>query len=102
MFIWRDFAATVRRVLAEAWNVEFVDLADFLADMIFPAKILCFFQLSVSKGAGTCGNGHGLVAKCFLCSFQKKGRIYAAGKGYGYASKGTKDLLEFVLQAFSF
>ena len=49
--------ATVRRVLAEAWNVEFVDLTDLLSDMIFLAKILCFFQLSVSKGAGTCGNG---------------------------------------------
>lgn len=41
--------ATVRRVLAEAWNVEFVDLTDLLSDMIFLAKILCFFQLSVSK-----------------------------------------------------
>lgn len=79
--------ATVRRVLAEAWNVKFVDLTDLLSDMIFLAKILCFFQLSVSKGAGTGSNGHGLVAKCFLCGFQKKRGVYTAGKGYGYASK---------------
>ena len=64
--------ATVRRVLAEAWNVEFVDLTDLLSDMIFLAKILCFLQLSVCKGTGTGSNGHGPVAKCFLCGFQKK------------------------------
>ena len=72
--------AAVRRILTEPRDVEFVDLAYLLANVIFLAEILRFFQFSVGERAWTCGNGHSFVTKCFLCSFQQKCGVHSTGK----------------------
>ena len=96
--VWYGFftdIAAVRRILTESRDVEFVDLAYLLANVIFLAEILRFFQFSVGERAWTCGNGHSFVTKCFLCSFQQKCGVHSTGKSYGYTSQRTEDFLEF-------
>ena len=96
--VWYGFftdIAAVRRILTEPRDVEFVDLAYLLANVIFLAEILRFFQFSVGERAWTCGNGHSFVTECFLCSFQQKCGVHSTGKSYGYTSQRTEDFLEF-------
>ena len=49
--------AAVRRILTEPRDVEFVDLAYLLANVIFLAEILRFFQFSVGEE-----HGHAVMA----------------------------------------
>ena len=85
----RSFAevAPIRGILGKTFHGHHVKVIPDLPDSLFFTEGDSFAAFSFRESAGRGRYGHGPVSQSSVGGFQKKSRVYAAGKGDGHASE---------------